>query len=145
MEHLLVFECHMAMGGIGTILSLLYCATGSHVVHRLHNEAGPWKPTDVVVSHPASGWQKSLLLEWCYNVFFVCGCGHEGQEEREQQREPTGFSVPWHVLIGRGVYLLMKCVGKFIQVHFRRQTTCVVPDVCVYLPPTSVICVHRLD
>ncbi len=35
-------------------------------------------------------------------VFSVCGCLHEGEEEREQQREPTGFTVPWHVLVGRG-------------------------------------------
>lgn len=55
------------------------------------------------MSRAASGWQKSLLLEWCYNVFFVCGRGHEGEEQRAQQREPTGFSGPRHVLVGRGV------------------------------------------
>lgn len=97
------------------------------------------------MSHPASGWQKSPLLEWCYNVFFVCVCGREGEEEREQQRQPTGFSVPWHVLVGRGVHLLMKCVGRFIQVHFRRQATCVVPDVCVYLSLAPAICVQCLN
>ena len=36
-----MFECHMAMAGIGTILSLLCSVTDSHVVHRLHYEAGP--------------------------------------------------------------------------------------------------------
>lgn len=39
-EQLPVFECQMAMRGIGTILSLLCSVTDSHVVHRLHNEAG---------------------------------------------------------------------------------------------------------
>lgn len=33
-EQLLVFECHMALVGIGTILSLLCSVTDSHVVHR---------------------------------------------------------------------------------------------------------------
>lgn len=72
----------MAVARIGTILSFLCSVTDSHVVYRLHNKAGPWKRTDVIVSHTASGWQNSLLLEWSYNVFFVCGWRHEGKEVR---------------------------------------------------------------
>lgn len=64
--------CRMAVAGKGTILSLLCSVTDSHVVPRLHNEAGWWKRTDVVVSHTASSWQKSPLLELCFNVFCVC-------------------------------------------------------------------------
>ena len=63
--------------------------------------------------------RKVRCLNGATMCFFVCGCGHEGGGERELLREPTGVNVPWHVLIGRGVRLLMKCVGRFIYVHFR--------------------------
>lgn len=75
----------MAVARIGTILSFLCSVTDSHVVYRLYNEAGPWKRTDVIVSHTASGWQNSLLLEWSCNVFFVCGWRHEGKEVRSAE------------------------------------------------------------
>ena len=101
------------------------------------------------MSHTASGWQKGPLLEWRYNVFFVRGRvrmrEREREGEKEQQRQPTGFSVPRHVLVGQGVRLLMKCVGRSIQVHLGRRTTCEAPDVCVYLSPTSSMCVHCTD
>lgn len=88
-EQLLVFECHMAMGGIGTILSLLRSVTDSHVVHRLHNKAGPWKPTDVIVSHTASGWQKGLLLEGATMCFLWVGVGM-----RERDRSLFCAEIP---------------------------------------------------
>ena len=85
------------------------------------------------MSHTASGWQEGPLLEWCYNVFSVCGCvdererGGEREREREPQREPTGFNVPWHVLVGRGVLSADEvcrqvCTGALQEVDDLRVT-----------------------
>lgn len=79
----LVCGCHVAVGRISTILSLLCSVTDSHVVHRLHNEAGLGEPADVIVSYTASGWQKDSLLQWCYNV-----------RERERERSWGSLLVP---------------------------------------------------
>lgn len=47
----------------------------------------------------------------------------------ESMWEPTGFNVPWHVLVRGELHLLMQCVDRSAQLHFRMQATCVIPDV----------------
>lgn len=65
---------------------------------------------------------------------FLCVGGGMRERKWDQQREPTGFNVPWHVLVRGGLHLLMQCVDRSAQRHFRMQATCVIPDVllCVY-------------
>lgn len=104
----LVCGCHVAVGRISTILSLLCSVTDSHVVHRLHNEAGLGEPADVIVSYTASGWQKDSLLQWCYYV-------------REREKEAEG--AYWFLCAMACVFVDGGCicwgVGRFIHVHFR--------------------------
>lgn len=86
------------------------------------------------VTLPAVG-RKSPLLELCYNVFFVCAWACAGEGAYWFQ-----CAVACVARLG-GLRLLMKCVGTSIQVHFRRRTTRVTADVCVYRFPRSVIIV----
>lgn len=63
------------------------------------------KRTDVVVSHAASSWQKKPAAWIVLQCVFLCVRG------RVQEREPTGFNVPWHVLLGWGVAFVDEVCG----------------------------------
>lgn len=79
--------------------------TDSHAVPALHNEAG-WRKAHrcCCESRCQQLAEKARCLN-CATMCFLCARG------RVQEREPTGFNVPWHVLLGWGVALVDEVCG----------------------------------
>lgn len=79
--------------------------TDSHAVPALHNEAG-WRKAHrcCYESRCQQLAEKARCLN-CATMCFLCVRG------RVQEREPTGFNVPWHVLLGWGVAFVDEVCG----------------------------------
>lgn len=98
---------HLAAAGIGTILSLLWLSPMwcPDCIMKLDGENAQML---LRVTLPAVGRKTCRLnltaMCFLFLCVYACGCvcGCVQEWEREQQWKPTGFNVPWHVLLGQG-------------------------------------------
>lgn len=85
------YACHMALKKKGKILSLLCSMTDSHVAPRLHNEAGRWKCTDVVVSQRLAEKPAAWIVLQC--VFVCVGVCRRQRKSESSSQDSLLFSM----------------------------------------------------